>query len=544
MARIVDPYNLDNGDDAVFSALLSQGLIWIEDDDEEESYKSEIEVLKSISKGKKRTLKGHKGSVNEVVVSGDFAISASSDTTLRVWNWRTGQSIRTLAGHTSSVNAVVISGDFAVSASSDKTLRVWNWHTGQLLRTLSGYTHEVSALGWDGDVVASASFGEVWLWNWKTGEIIQKLTGWHRSGITDLSVDGDLVLSASSDLLLVRNGRTGENIRRLSLKDDLIDEFENLAVNKDFTVFIDYDLIEAWNWKSGEYYHKTEFPSEGDSKIANRVFATPYAVCIYDAKSKKWYGYMPHDMDYHMVVFADDYSHIITSDRSDVIYVAWVAPALQRLIMGETIAEHRSPSMAHQREKTLEPIPEYAIEAVLEAAHDYIRKRNETWVNFSRVSQHLHEIFPDLKSKKLGRLDRHYPSLIKLIADYPADFELRQDPEKQGLYWIRLKPTQAVNKQPGRKSGTQEAREYNTKEVLRTARKFLGGRNEVWINFSHVVHHLREVFPNINLKRLKLSDNSAKSLIKLIADYPSDFELRQDLEKQGLYWIRLKTATP
>ncbi|MBA3874205.1 MAG: hypothetical protein H0X30_34165, partial [Anaerolineae bacterium] len=148
---------------------------------------------------------------------------------------------------------VVTSGDFAISASSDKTLRVWNWKNGQHLRTLSGYTQEISALDLEADVVVSASFGEIWIWNWKNGENIRKLTGWHRSGITDLTVDGDLVLSVSPDLLLVRNWRTGENLRKLSVNDDSIDELENLALNNDFAIFIDYDRISAWNWKSGEY---------------------------------------------------------------------------------------------------------------------------------------------------------------------------------------------------------------------------------------------------------------------------------------------------
>ena len=34
MAYIANPNNYDTDDDAVFSALLSQGLVWIEDDDE------------------------------------------------------------------------------------------------------------------------------------------------------------------------------------------------------------------------------------------------------------------------------------------------------------------------------------------------------------------------------------------------------------------------------------------------------------------------------------------------------------------------------
>ncbi len=190
-----------------------------------------------------------------------------------------------------------------------------------------------------------------------------------------------------------------------------------------------------------EYLHESELRSDSYSKIAQRVFSTPLAVCIYDAKTNKWYLYMPDDMDYKTVVFANDDSHIIRGDSSGVIHVARVVPLLQRLIIGETVTDPRSHSTSHKSANAVEPIPEYDTDDVLEAARGYIRKRNEEWVNFSRVSQYLHEIFPDLKTKKLGRLDKNYPSLIKLIADYPSDFELRQDLEKQGLYWIRLKRT-------------------------------------------------------------------------------------------------------
>lgn len=434
MAHIVNPYNLDDDDDAVFSALLSQGLIWVEEDDEDDSDASEVEVLESISEGKTRTLNGHTNSVNKIVVSGDFAISASSDNTLCVWNWKTGQHLRTLNGHTNSVNDAVMSGDFAISASSDNTLRVWNWKTGQHLRTLEGLTQTL-ALG--DHFVFTAADGDIRIWNWQTGEPLQKLGGWHRSPIIDLAVDGDLLLSVSPDVLLVRNWRTGQNIHKLNVQDDIVYELENLALNNDFAVFIDYDRIDAWNWKTGEFLDKAELRSESHSRIAYRLFSTPSASCIYDAKTNKWYLHMfDDDRDYNAVAFADDYSHIIRGNSAGVIHVARVVSLLQRLLVGKTITERQSPRTSH---KTVEPTPEYDTDDVLEAARDCIRKRNEKWVNFTHVSQYLHKTFHNLDLKTLGRSDKNYTSLLKLIADYPSDFELRQDTQKQGLYWIRLK---------------------------------------------------------------------------------------------------------
>ncbi|MCB9451171.1 MAG: hypothetical protein H6672_07010 [Anaerolineaceae bacterium] len=177
---------------------------------------------------------------------------------------------------------------------------------------------------------------------------------------------------------------------------------------------------------------------------------------------------------------------------------------------------------------------------VLEEARFFIHNGNEGWVNFSRLCHHLHETFGNLNPKYLGQSNKKYQSLLKFFADYPSDFELHQDPEKRGLHWIRLKSTQS-NNVPSKSNITAKVDcNYESSAVLQTVRDFLRGRNEDWVNFSHVVLHMYKVFPNINLKRLKLSDQTYKSLLKLLADYPSDFELRQDSEKQGLYWIRLK----
>ncbi|MCL1475550.1 hypothetical protein LAY57_33565, partial [Argonema antarcticum A004/B2] len=59
-----------------------------------------------------------------------------------------GALVRTLSGHTESVSAVAIApdGKFAVSASWDNTLKVWDLSSGNQLNTLSGHTESVSAV--------------------------------------------------------------------------------------------------------------------------------------------------------------------------------------------------------------------------------------------------------------------------------------------------------------------------------------------------------------------------------------------------------------
>lgn len=101
----------------------------------------------------------------------------------------------------------------------------------------------------------------------------------------------------------------------------------------------------------------------------------------------------------------------------------------------------RSKSRANQRKRAIaaQAIRDYNTDDVLQASRDFIQAQTEEWVNFSRVSQCLYETFYHLKPKRLGQPGKKYKSLLKLLADYPADFEMRQDPDNRGLYWIRLK---------------------------------------------------------------------------------------------------------
>jgi len=78
----------------------------------------------------RKCLTGHNQAVQDVVTSSDgqFALSASWDKTMRLWDLNVGQSVRSFTGHTSDVNSVAFSSDNRqiVSGSRDKTIRLWN----------------------------------------------------------------------------------------------------------------------------------------------------------------------------------------------------------------------------------------------------------------------------------------------------------------------------------------------------------------------------------------------------------------------------------
>jgi hypothetical protein len=78
----------------------------------------------------KRSMRGHSHFVEDVVLSSDgqFALSASWDSTLRLWDLNSGQTTKRFVGHSKDVLSVAFSTDNRqiVTGSRDKTIKLWN----------------------------------------------------------------------------------------------------------------------------------------------------------------------------------------------------------------------------------------------------------------------------------------------------------------------------------------------------------------------------------------------------------------------------------
>lgn len=78
----------------------------------------------------RKSLLGHNHFVQDLAISSDgqFALSASWDKTLRLWDLATGTTTRRFVGHTNDVLSVSFSADNRqiVSGSRDKTIKLWN----------------------------------------------------------------------------------------------------------------------------------------------------------------------------------------------------------------------------------------------------------------------------------------------------------------------------------------------------------------------------------------------------------------------------------
>ena len=134
--------------------------------------------------------------------------SASTDSTIQLWNLNTNTLQATLRGHTSNVLNVAFSpnGILLASGSADGTVRLWNTATETLQATLRGHTSDVLNVAFspDGSLVASGSAdGTVRLWNTAT-ETLQATLEAHMDSVLSVafSPDGLLLASGSADGLV------------------------------------------------------------------------------------------------------------------------------------------------------------------------------------------------------------------------------------------------------------------------------------------------------------------------------------------------------
>lgn len=105
-----------------------------------------------------RKLSGHTSSVWKVCFSpdGETLASASSDNTIRLWNFSSGGSLHILKAHKMSVDVIAYSPDGTIlaSGSRDKTLRLWDTANGKLLHTFADFEGDVNSAAFSPDGTA------------------------------------------------------------------------------------------------------------------------------------------------------------------------------------------------------------------------------------------------------------------------------------------------------------------------------------------------------------------------------------------------------
>jgi len=158
----------------------------------------------------KRNLTGHNQPVQDLVTSSDgqFALTASWDKTMRLWDLNTGSSVRSFAGHTSDVNSVAFSSDNRqiVSGSRDKSIRLWNTLAEcKYTITEDAHTDWVSKVRFSPSakqpLIVSCGWDKlVKVWNLNNCKLRYNLAG-HGGPLYDVTIspDGSLCASGGKD---------------------------------------------------------------------------------------------------------------------------------------------------------------------------------------------------------------------------------------------------------------------------------------------------------------------------------------------------------
>lgn len=157
----------------------------------------------------KFTLTGHRATVTQVKFHPVYSViaSCSEDTSIKLWDYESGNFERSLKGHTDVVQDIAFdpqSGKLLVSCSADMSIRLWDiQETYSCIKTLQGHDHNVSSVTFTptGDhVVSSSRDRSIKIWEVATGYCIRTLLG-HRDWVRQIRIfhDGSLMASCSND---------------------------------------------------------------------------------------------------------------------------------------------------------------------------------------------------------------------------------------------------------------------------------------------------------------------------------------------------------
>src|SRR6266567_2819807 len=168
---------------------------------------------------------GHTSTVFAVAWSPDGTriASGSNDSTVQIWDARSGHRLVLYTGHTGTVYTVAWSpnGTRIASGSDDSTVQVWDARSGQHLLTSPGHAAPVRAVAWspDGTRIASASQdGTVQVWDAASGHHLLTYRGqtapiwavaWSQTGVYLASATGNTSEEHPRETVQVWNATTG-----------------------------------------------------------------------------------------------------------------------------------------------------------------------------------------------------------------------------------------------------------------------------------------------------------------------------------------------
>jgi WD40 repeat protein len=224
------------------------------------------------------TLTGHSSAIDSVAISSDgqTLISGSSDSTIKIWDLKTGQQRTTLTDQTYPVNNfVAINPDGQTLISGSLDLKIWDLKSGALKTSLTGHSNWVNSIVISSDgqsLISGSSDGTIKIWDLKTSSL--KTTLNEPSGAVStvaVSADGQTIASGSGTLLTPNSDNTIKiwDVKTGSVKTTLSghsEQVNSIAISPDGQTLVSGsrdNTIKIWDLKTGSL--KTTLTGHGAS---------------------------------------------------------------------------------------------------------------------------------------------------------------------------------------------------------------------------------------------------------------------------------------
>ena len=278
--------------------------------------------------------------VTSVVFSpdGKYLASACWEKNIRLWDVKTGESIREFKGHTYGVESVVFSpdGKYLTSASLDNTVWLWDVKTGEYIREFKGHTYGVASVVFspDGKYLASASWDKtVRLWDVKTGDSVREFKGHsYRDAERVFRKNRKVLSSASSDeTIRLRKVKTGDSVREFKGHSYRDTERVFRKNRKVLSSASSDKTIRLWDVKTGEYNEQFKLPKGKDRRVVfspdGKVLAfasSDETIRLWDVKTGEYIEqFKGHIGRIRKVVFSPDGKVLASASRRDNTVRLW-----------------------------------------------------------------------------------------------------------------------------------------------------------------------------------------------------------------------------
>lgn len=144
-----------------------------------------------------KVVKSHAGPLNAIDTVENMAITASEDTTLKVFSLPGLKLLITYTHHKMGVNDVKAASPRVYSCGHDRRIKSVDLCTNKIVCDYAGHTQSVTTLDVDGVLVSGSVDRSVRMWDTRTGHEIAKFVG--HSDIVTKVLAGDKVVSSSMD---------------------------------------------------------------------------------------------------------------------------------------------------------------------------------------------------------------------------------------------------------------------------------------------------------------------------------------------------------